>query len=199
MWKKLPKPFKFIICFLVISGLLVVLWKVFAIPYLYLLVGIAKPIWSIFDYPVQLVIKDKILRFVYIKITSEPISFSVYQVDEIYLNIVLIGALFGATWLTIQKKILRSALLSFGILFVIHEFVLYAYSYTNIWEYIGSEDYKIQEMVIQSVYQFFSKSKSNYLEHFLFHWNAWGWDVIPLILWLGSIYKFIPSRIHSVK
>ena len=127
MWKNLPKPFKFILYFLGISAVLVGLWKLIAIAYLYLLAGIAKPVWSLFGYPVQLVIKDNILHFVYTKISQEPISFSVLKADEIYLNLVLMAGLFGASYLTIRKKILRPAFVSFGILFIIHEFILFIY------------------------------------------------------------------------
>jgi len=191
MLKKQKELYKFIIYFLFISALLTVFWKIISILYIHLLVIIAKPIWSIFGYPVQLVIKENILSFVYIKIAQEPMSFDVHNVDEIYLNLVLLGAFFGATWFTISKKIIPQTIFSFGILFFIHEVVLYIYSYTNIWEYIVNEEYKIQKTLIPSISQFFSVSAADILNHVLFHWNAWGWDVIPFVLWLVSIYKFI--------
>ena len=191
MWKNLPKQFKFILYFLGISAVLVGFWKLIAIAYLYLLAGIAKPVWSLFGYPVQLVIKDNILHFVYIKISQEPISFSVLKADEIYLNLVLIAGLFGASYLTSRKKILRDAIISLGILFVIHEFILFIYSYTNIWEYIGSAETEIQETLTPAILMFFSSSTANNLNYILFHWNTWGWDVIPLMLWLAWINKFI--------
>jgi len=199
MWKKLPKPFRFILIFFVISGILLILWKIISILYLYLLVAIASPIWNFCDYPVQMVIRDHILHFIYRALNQEPLTFIVYKVDEIYLNLVLVLALFGATWLTLKKKILCSFIFSLGILFVIHELVLYAYSYTHIWEFAHNLDPNLQKKFITIISHLFSKTAANFLNHFLSHWNAWGWDVIPLILWLGGIYKFILSRIPSVK
>ena len=189
MWKKPVK--RFILSFVIISGLLTALWKIISIPYLYLLVFIAKPIWSIFNYPVQLAIEDKILKFVYTNISTEPISFSVFQADEIYLNLVLLVALFVSTWIAAKKHFIGRAFISLGILFVFHEIILFAYSYTNIWEYVKGVDNKVLGGLINSVNQYFPGKTAEFFDYFLFHWNAWGWDVLPLILWLISTYKFM--------
>ena len=192
MWKKTAK--KFIFSFLIIAGVLTALWKFISIPYLYLLVLIAKPVWSFFDYPVQLVIKDNLLKFVYTNISTEPISFSVFQADEIYLNLVLLIALFGATWITLKKKLISQALISAGVLFIIHEIVLFAYSFSTIREYVKSAAPDIQSILLPYVNQFFPDSTAGYFDHFLFQWNAWGWDVLPLLLWLISSYKLFISK-----
>lgn len=199
MWKKLPKPYKFIFTFLVIAGLLLISWKIITILYLYLLVYFAKPIWSVFGYPVQLAIRDNVLHFVYMKIALEPISFSVHQSDEIYLNLIIMLALFGATFLIFERKIKYSFLFSLVIIFIIHEFVLYMYAYTNIWEFADSLDINNNKELINNISGFFSKSTAGFFDNLLFHWNAYGWDVVPLILWIFGIYKFIFPRIFLSK
>lgn len=191
MWKKLHLSFKFLLCFLALSGILVILWKFIEILYLNALVIVARPIWSVFQYPVQAVIQDKVLHFLYRGLGNEPLSFGVFKSDEIYLNLVMLLALFGAAKLTIKQNILRSLVYSVCILFVIHEFILFAYSYTHIWGFIETQDISIQEKLMPLISQRFSKSAANFLDTILYHWNTWGWDVVPLILWIGGTYKSV--------
>jgi len=199
MWRKLGKPYKFIAAFLGIAGLLLIFWKIIALLYLHLLVAIAKPIWSVFNSPVQLEIRDNILRFIYLQISPEPMSFSVNKSDEIYLNLILVVSLYSALWIIVKKKILYPFLVSLGILFVVHELILYLYSYTGIWEFADSLDYNSQKELLNNILNLFPKVKANLFNQLIFHWNAWGWDVVPLILWLGGAYKLILPEITKKK
>ncbi|MCL5019225.1 MAG: hypothetical protein M1426_01945 [Patescibacteria group bacterium] len=191
MWKKLPLPYSFLLYFIILAGILLIFWNAIDVVYLYLLVLVAQPIWSVFQYPVQLVIQNNILHFVYGELAGESLSFNLPDADEIYLNLILLIAFFGSTGLTTQKMCIRQFIYSLLILFTIHEFILFAYSYTHIWEYIGTQNVAVQEKLVPLISQKFSKVTADFLSIILYHWNTWGWDVVPLVLWIGGIYKTV--------
>ena len=55
----------------------------------------------------------------------------------------------------------------------------------------GGAEAEVRETLLPAVSKFFSSSTAYYLDKILFHWNTWGWDVLPLVLWLAFTYNYL--------
>jgi hypothetical protein len=149
--------------------------------------------WGFFNFPVKAVLNEGILHFLYYFPAHDPLSFSVHDADKIYLNLIILLSLIGATWFTFKRKILKSALISLFLLYVFHIFILFLYAYTHIWEFLELQSPEVQKELGRHVADVFTKDISDMLLTIRFHWNTWGWDVSPLLIWLGIILKNVPQ------
>ncbi len=183
------KPIKFLIYFVLSSVILLIFWKIIDLLYMHLLVFTGNIVWRFFDLAVVMDISESGLHFIYRFATRESLSFTVHDADKVYLNLIILFSLVGATRLATGVKIAKAALISFAALFVIHFFMLTGYAYSHIWTFIGTQEADVQRRLIPLVTPLFSHNAADFFEYVLWHWNTWGWDVLPLLLWFALIYK----------
>ena len=199
MLKNIQKPYKFIILFLAFAFALLISWSIIYKPYLYFLVGAGNPVWSVLGFPVKMELTGNTLHFIYIFTGRSPLSFTVHDANEIYMNLILLISLMGAARVILKVKLLKPCLISIAVLFLVHIFVLYAYAYTHIWTFVDTQNPELQNNLLPHISVLFSRSVSDILNGLLFHWNTWGWDVLPLALWLGSTRKSLSDLMPRKK
>ncbi len=199
MCKRISKNIRFIVVLFVFSGVSLAAWDYISFVYLHLITFLGNPVWAVLDYSVKMTIQAGSLHFVYQNITAEPLSFTVNRVEDIYLNIVVIISLFGASFFTIKKDILKALLVSAVTLLIIHEILLFAYSYTNIWIFLESQGQTMKNSLEPAVSANFPKSTSDFFSTVIFHYNSWGWNAFPLVLWFIGVQKELTSKISAFK
>ena len=160
---------------------------------------LGKPILAVSGYPLKLVVEDNELHFIYSNILEQPQKFPVYEADQIFLNLIVISSLFGATCFTFEKRILKKFLFSILMLMVMHIIVIFAYAYAHIWNTVLTQPHEVQVVIISVLTRYFSQPVSVFCGKLTFHWNMWGWDVIPVFIWFLSIrrYSFISENLQK--
>jgi hypothetical protein len=194
MRKEISKPFRFVLYFAAVSAVLLFFWKIIHLFYLRLLVFTGNPVWKLMDFPVRMDITGDQLHFIYRFVLRDPLSFTVYDADEIYLNLIILIALIGATRFSTGMRVMKPASVASCALFVIHFILLTAYAYTHIWTFTKAQEADAGRELLRHVSPLFSERVAGYLDSVLFHWNTWGWDVIPLLIWAAALYIFRDYR-----
>ena len=189
MLQKQSKKLLFLGEFLLIAGILYLWWDLLSVIYIYILAALLNPFCSLLEYPVALNITDGVLHFIYDGLTKTPVSFTVHDASEIYLNLILFIALWGALWWYNQKIRLKFFILGLLILYVCHGTILFAYTFSGIHVFAGNIQGPAREEVVALINKTFPIQLNNLLQVIVFHWNTWGWDTIPLLLWLPGIFK----------
>ncbi len=176
----------FFLRFLLAAAIFLLIWKPFSLVYMHFIVFLSEVISSIFYPYMDIRIIDGITKFQYNNITTQQLQFSVNDIDQIFLNlIVFLSLMFGSFRVSLRKKI-KHIIIGVSILAAIHLFVTNMYVYTTIWDYVLSQPDDLKTELILRVNGYFSQEMTGLYRKFLFNWNSWGWDVIPLLLWLPS-------------
>lgn len=194
MFQKLKKPLKFLIIFSVSSFLLLVIWEYISVLYLNFLVIFGNPVLSILNYPLKLTVENNNLQFIFFKINSFPLKYTVYETGEIYLNLIILISLFSATYMVISKRIYKELVISLIVIFILHEIIVYSYAYSHIWNVVSSQSDEIKNVMSSRVSKYFSYTTAHILDKVNYHWGAWGWDLTPVILWILSLKSYFFSN-----
>ena len=134
------------------------------------------------------------LHFVYRFPLHESLSFTVGDIDEVYLNLLILPALFGAARFALGIRVIKPLLFALAVIFVIHVSVLTAYAVTHIWTFTLAQDPEFQRQLVRHVAGEFPRGAAVWLKKLLYHWNAWGWDVIPVMIWAAALLMFDKSN-----
>lgn len=174
----------FIVRFLAITATGLLLWKPLSVVYLHIITPLTNTVLSIAGSSVQLLIIDGVLKFQYDSVASQLLQFSVNDVDQIYLNILVFFGLVMSSYFLSAKYRVKYLLAGLGLLTVTHVAVLSMYTYTTIWDYVLAQPEALQASMYQRTDTQFSAQFTGVVREIIYLWNAWGWDVIPLLLWL---------------
>lgn len=129
----------FFLRLLVISACLLLLWKPVSLVYVHLVTTISNIIYSIFSYKPALIVVGGITKISYPQIGEEQLVFSINDIDQIFLNIIVFTALTASSNRAPLDFRLKLALKGGAILLIAHIIVLYLYSYVTIWEHIYTQ------------------------------------------------------------
>ena len=192
------KRLQFLVKFLIISMIFLVLWKPLSIAIMYFLGFLATGVFEISGTGIDVKIISGSLYFDYTEVFSQNISFPLRDIDQIYLNIIILFSLLISTPnLSLQKRVRYMAICLF-IMTCIYILILHIYSYTFLRDYLTAKSLTLDENIMIIFRENFSEGRIKFYEKILFHWNSWGWDVIPLFLWLPAGYKrviILPRRV----
>ena len=183
MFQKMKKPLNFLLLMSLSNLILLLLWKYISVFYLNIIVILGNPVLSLFYYPLKLAVENNNLQFVYMKINSVPLNYTVYDSGEIFLNITILLSLFSATFFVFRKKIYKEFLISILVIFLIHEMLVWSYAYSHIWNVVSAQGEEVKNILIPEVSKYFSNSTANVLDKINYHWGAWGWDIVPVAIW----------------
>ena len=179
----------FLVRFLLISFLILLLWKPLSYIFMLFLGYLIKCVFKIIGNGIDIKIISQNIFFDYSEIFSQDISFPVQNIDQIYLNIIIIfSLLFSTPGITIKKRT-RYFFFFFLVMSFVYTMIFYMYSFTFLKDYIAAHYSNLDEQVLRIFRESFPESKMRLYDKLLFHWNSWGWDVIPLFLWLPLGYK----------
>lgn len=179
----------FFLRFLGIAGVSLLFWKPFSFLYLHIIAPVTNGVLSLFSGSAHLQIIDGILKFQYGSITPQLLQFSVRDVDQIYLNIIVFFALVFSSWKIPLKYRMKFCFSGLGVLILVHIGILSMYTYTTIWDYVSSQPEAVRASLMDTTDAHFPESLTGIFRRILYLWNSWGWDVIPLLLWLPIGFK----------
>jgi len=183
------KRIQFLFRFLIISMIFLVLWKPLSFAIMHFLGFLATGVFEITHTGIDVKIVSGSLYFDYTEVFSQSISFPLQDIDQIYLNIIILFSLLISTPdLSLQKRV-RYMAICFVIMTCVYILIFHIYSYTFLRDYLTAKSLTFDENVMIIFREKFSEGRIKFYEKILFHWNSWGWDVIPLFLWLPVGYK----------
>ncbi|MFC1731464.1 hypothetical protein ACFL6I_14190 [candidate division KSB1 bacterium] len=174
----------FFLRFLISSLILLVIWKPVSVLYLHFISSVSGLFFRVFDHAVSLVIADGVLKMMYPSVGGTPLQFSMGEADQIFLNIIVFVSLVLSSYRVVLKKRIVYGIAALGILGLIHVFVIYMYTDVTIWDFIAGQPDQAKSMMTLQANAYFSGRNTELFRYLLFNWNSWGWDVIPLLLWL---------------
>ncbi|MCP4728241.1 MAG: hypothetical protein GY863_24590 [bacterium] len=192
----------FFLRFLAAAGFFLLIWKPFSIAYMHTIVFFSDTVTGIFYPYMDIAIIDGITKFRYSNITAQQLQFSVNDIDQIFLNIIVFLSLIFSSYRIDLKSRVKHAAIGIAILAAIHIFVINMYAYTTIWDYVLSQPAELSSELMARTGTYFSKGVTDIYRRLLFNWNSWGWDVVPLLLWIpAGLIQFLPlvDRLKSGK
>lgn len=168
-----------------ISMLLLVLWEPLSFLYIYLVSGCTEIIFSITGYPVDLNVEAGVLKMIFPPFMGDPLRFSMENADHIFLNILMFTALYASSYKIPIGNRLKSGFSLATILLFVHICVVYMYTSTTITDYMNSQSVHLKTAADLYLSTFPAGSPVIF-KSLMFHWNSWGWDLIPILLWIPA-------------
>jgi len=188
---------QFFIRFLCVSFIFLLLWKPFSLALTVFYGHLFSLILKIFQSDISAQVVSKNIVFDYSTIFSRDIRFPVGDIDQVFLNVIIMVSLFISTPGLKPKKTLLYILILFGIMSCLYLFIFHMYSHTFLRIYMSQYYTQLDEQILQTFRDKFPESTMRLYDKILFHWNSWGWDVTPLILWLPVGYKKVIRKQNS--
>jgi hypothetical protein len=180
--------------FFLIALALLIAWAPFSHAYLWLLYAVGQPAFLLPDWSVQVIMEQGALKFLVPLPTGNPLHFTVGDIEEVFLNIVLLIALYGAVFRRPAGGWMRSFAISGLALLCVHALLLILYAATSLPNLLATSGIPGGIEAAATIQHALPGPIMALAQPLLFHWHAWGWDVLPLLLWLpvsglGAIYK----------
>ncbi|MFC1564983.1 hypothetical protein ACFL6G_08615 [candidate division KSB1 bacterium] len=183
----------FFIRFLVLSAVFLLIWKPISFVYMHIIAFFSNILTGLIHPYLDISVIDGILKFRYNNISAQILQFSVNEVEQVFLNLIVFLCLMISSYRVDLKPRLKYLTAGLLILILIHVFVINMYAYTTIWDYVLNLPDEIKAGLIPRIEMYFSGGITNIYRKLLFNWNSWGWDVIPLLLWLpAGLLQFQP-------